>query len=1595
MSLEIRYLLHGQAEQYTDNQELFIIYKSESCWGKLAKQVLENQSWRLIDSNLTQHISQSKLKSLNVCELTADVVIKLLQKYGVKSINSKQLIEEISQLLIHIGQRYEYKNLWQELPLHKTIEGNFVSITDNTYLDNDNFLLPEELRNTVTFVKQSSNSNLLHQQREWIQEWNASSALKVLLSQSNPYRYDNFIIDILDITLQQYTHQLSNIRRILNDLKETQWLRTQNGNLIAPSQVIYLSNTVLSSEAEKIFNELNEVNEEFITSSMLDSSLQNRRKVLEWLENNLFVRGNKALKIVGEKAGELPHYSLGKFTANKFPLEDAREIFQDISCDILPCWILVKNVDSISDCQQHILPHLLQEIEKKSLIDLLNWISKRYTYSDAKAIKIYNLYLEIAVKYDNFIDEILPYIYLFNRNNSWQTSNKLCQNVGIDNIDEQHILNDQQADVIGTHLINNPIDINEQDEDTINPQEISHNQYEVLKQYFKDWEMHVYSEAIGAFLCLIVGDNQSLKDLAQGYLRRINFDDIYERLVDNAIPRDFHISINSQKTQVLTSLRGQKFTANINSQDRLPKTLFVNQLNSATKQLTLLPINTLQNYNNKQLHNVLKSSVYHLINHVYEVNKQDLRKDIDNTWNDLTKSEQLELKVSRNVILNSAPFVIEMLGVDKKNESVKSIINELNQLEHTLEQYRSSNRHFQQIEQDIFNKKQELGQLLEDETPENQVSSDILQAVREKIKLYGYHVSSIPFEIFQNADDALVELEMMGQNQPLEDSRLQFIIECRQNTITMMHWGRSINCFRHPEHRHHDYSNRGFDRDLQKMLSFNQSNKYHSNDVCDSSNAQVTGKFGLGFKSVYLICQQPRVFSNRIGFKVIGGFLPSNLGYLDYSNLRYQLKQYNQQLSDGTIIKLEIDENIGTSVESVLQDFESFVGLLLIFSRKVKKIQIQIIKDTTQYRNEINWEPQYLLGETSIQVGKIELNKISTHALCLELGNIGTLAITLHETKDGLFASLPKDIPNIWVTAPTQEKLGLKFILNAQFDVNTGRSTLIPSASNDKNLKLAEQLGDLLGKQLCKLFDLVNGNWEKFQELLQLRSNTTPYQFWQLIWDNLAVSWLNKDKQGTLALIQEVLGGDKGMGYFVTHCSCLPNGLWGNYQQLVSPKEVRHIIDGVLKEEKYFTQVFQWSQVQQHCPHNQVIHAKTWDNFKNLINRPLNKKEFPVDTLKLINVLKWQLEDSKADVSTAKEVGEIINKNNFEGLRQIEMSESEEIIDYLSKISFLSKSGKFVRNDNLLVINSQDIEEKLLSAFAPNDYILNSEYTEQGLEFFHACRRNQVSIGKVKIIEWVKLIKLEDTNKQQAVKEYLTYIKLKDNNYFEKLCAELKHIHWLGDWLENIQEPIVPPEVPRSKGEDGKGNPEWGLPGEKLAELFYNEIYKDKENYQLHQRGGTNYNYDYLLCIGEQESKIEVKTISSRAIRFTVSEWNELVNQDNFYELLIVNHNKGDVSRLIRIQNVWNILNNAIKEINLQSLTQETKDVESLIGLQKDSQKNTNIIILNWGRLIDAYKSKTETENINIYRCKARLIEGERRVENFQLSESLKQHQSY
>jgi hypothetical protein len=169
----------------------------------------------------------------------------------------------------------------------------------------------------------------------------------------------------------------------------------------------------------------------------------------------------------------------------------------------------------------------------------------------------------------------------------------------------------------------------------------------------------------------------------------------------------------------------------------------------------------------------------------------------------------------------------------------------------------------------------ELEKLLRDDSS---LHLSLAKAMRKKIGESGYITESIPFELFQNADDALGELQNAQDTPPV------FVAEFGNDVARFAHWGRIIN----------SVSGAGgnwMKLDLVKMILLNGSDKSH-----EDSSSEVTGKFGLGFKSVYLLCDQPRAVSGSLEFEVRGATYPARLPLQQASSLRNWLKDQNYLL---------------------------------------------------------------------------------------------------------------------------------------------------------------------------------------------------------------------------------------------------------------------------------------------------------------------------------------------------------------------------------------------------------------------------------------------------------------------------------------------------------------------------------------------------------------------------------------------------------------------------------------------------------------------------------------------------------------------------
>ena len=90
-------------------------------------------------------------------------------------------------------------------------------------------------------------------------------------------------------------------------------------------------------------------------------------------------------------------------------------------------------------------------------------------------------------------------------------------------------------------------------------------------------------------------------------------------------------------------------------------------------------------------------------------------------------------------------------------------------------------------------------------------------------------------------------------------------------TLSVEHYGRPFNCWRHGNKKFE-----AFQKDVEGVLRSSGSFKPHSQT--QQGTTRVIGRFGLGFKSVYLLTDTPSVFSGGWNFQIKDGCLPFVVG---------------------------------------------------------------------------------------------------------------------------------------------------------------------------------------------------------------------------------------------------------------------------------------------------------------------------------------------------------------------------------------------------------------------------------------------------------------------------------------------------------------------------------------------------------------------------------------------------------------------------------------------------------------------------------------------------------------------------------------------
>lgn len=1296
----IRYLLHGESKHFSSKDALYVGDSSSSIWYRVLQHLIgTEQKWRFISSELSSLLNDQQKFSLIINKVNESSIEQELKKNNdLTSIDWSEFSVEDREYLI---QKLE-EGLTKKLCIHETIDSSskLVAIDEHTYLEGGFEINPKLVHELeIVLIRRSQQDYVAYCQKKLSPPVTAKILVeKYLLRCSNPSQYWQVIMDCLeddpDICSQQ------------NDLSQTKWLPSVSGTAYKPDDIIHLEK--IQDDIQRIAANCDRI---YITSQELSSDLKNHPGFEKNLCKRLFPKRKKALEMLGLLLEESQEYRVGDFeeTIDNQILKDWLTAFKELS--IMPVASLLSSFDE-GDALV-IFNELKKTLNKDELIKIINALADRHeqaTGNFKKPLwKTFCLYLKQAVKHCQWL-QILNSIRLFSQADKWQKADKLCYEAP--NIDYSYLLDSELQKIIPEDNPEN-LRFSEDYQQSSKRSELNHasntavhkeeqNSDKILINYFDNWP-HRTKRAIGILLRILSSDKQTeTRILAKQYLP--NADAYLEILKPTSIKKNnsslitktnnthFDICLNTQSTTEVTSLIGKPLKAELRQE--VNSLIAGNPTYHGDSQVKL----TLQKPSiddSSKLLELVKATFKYIVEKVYYY-KVDNIVDFWQKINTLPDIEIVQQKILKSGMINL-------------RNQLKTHQNDCREILEEIEEYfrlddqlielarvNTSELRVKDINKQLGDIRKEIGQLLINN--ENSQAA-FLRSVKQNIEQASYDHQSIPFELFQNADDACWQLYKTGKEAVSDE----FVLGFDGESIWICHWGRRINQYEF-ERNDSSQSNSSYKDDILNMLLLNFSHKTDG----------VTGKFGLGFKSTFLLSEKPKVVSGSIGFEVVGGIYPRELTTEEFELVKSYLEK---DAENGTVILLP--DVSCTETEQVIKEFRNCVPLLGAFSKWIKRFTLP--------NNETwVWDKQSIQGVSNAYYGSSKNGEFLLEGLLLgEEEECCFLQLSPSGVK-----LLSSDFPTFWVTAPTRMKLGVGFAVNAPFHLDVGRSQLdLRGGGKTENQNITKRLGHQLGKALIKLYNL---NEQELRHHLHLAADTTPLIFWTSVWDVLGVQFAQKhlEEEGIKLLRQMLWGEDGGITQFYQECDALPTGLPNTveaFNGLTRPEKVRWYVTGILdKDASILQKILKWLSCQQ-IERNQLISSKVAQTLKKLTGKQ-------IESLGLVTLLKWEVGDTnKLNPEYAIRIGDLI-KQDF--INRLEQEEKSHIIEELIKVKFQAKDGKWYLASQLLV-EENNSDESLIVKFAPSSAIIDESYQSTALSLFYVCQQEKI-IPVSTLVQWIR-----------------------------------------------------------------------------------------------------------------------------------------------------------------------------------------------------------------------------------------------------------------
>ncbi|WP_133175400.1 sacsin N-terminal ATP-binding-like domain-containing protein [Sphingomonas oleivorans] len=322
---------------------------------------------------------------------------------------------------------------------------------------------------------------------------------------------------------------------------------------------------------------------------------------------------------------------------------------------------------------------------------------------------------------------------------------------------------------------------------------------------------------------------------------------------------------------------------------------------------------------------------------------------------------------------------------------------------------------------------------------------ELLEATRQKIDEMGYAPHRVLFELYQNAVDAQAQWHGNGRFRVEAIADGDQMITC----LRVIHWGRPVN---QPGSDPIKAEEEGHRRDLSNMLAINHSAK---------DGDTVTGRFGLGFKTVHMLADEVRLASGGIAIRILGGMIPA-----DWEGGSRTIAPFHDRGRKATLIEIPV---IPGRAGEALEAWEAFREAAPFLAALGQDASIEVARpeDEKVFRHE---EHRLVDGVSWLAIDG------TRRVLRFDLGNDFRLFLPFGCNGPHAF---PSDVPQFWHLVPLvgERRRGV-WLLEGRFPVDPGRTQLSGTA-DEKDSRFA-RLGLALGPRLMAFYDFCLADWASF-----------------------------------------------------------------------------------------------------------------------------------------------------------------------------------------------------------------------------------------------------------------------------------------------------------------------------------------------------------------------------------------------------------------------------------------------------------------------------------------------------------------------------------